>query len=453
MKRCLFALIVFVSLICACDGNRQTPGSPGPTRAAILTDTPRAATPPVETSAPEATDVLPLPTVSSTATSPPEPTPTSTPRATAGLQPTATAGGSSNTWIRAFEGPNYGTFSDIVLTEDGSILAVGATNYLHFPPYSGDALFVKLTLKGDVLWERTWGGDGYEHAWSVAPAGDGGYYVFGETDSFGAGGRDLFLLKIAEDGTESWFRTYGGSGREWPFGMLPLSNGDLMIYGYTESVEGRTENQYAIRAGTEGDVVWQYTTDSPDDELVIDAVETAEEDLVLAVVTGQDAELVRLDAAGNVRWTKRYELPGWQFASQIIQVDDEGFLLAGFAMSSGSRQQADTWLARCTAAGELEWETSFGDPDSDDYAQSLIELDDGTYLIGGIGNGMLLSRIDQDGNILWRRALVGETVYGAEALVELPDGGVLVAGLIQIVNGRSYDAILLRTDAEGWVGE
>ena len=62
---------------------------------------------------------------------------------------------STSTWIRAFEGPDYGAFFDIILTEDGNALAVGATNHLHVPPYSGDALFTKLTLKGDVLWERT----------------------------------------------------------------------------------------------------------------------------------------------------------------------------------------------------------------------------------------------------------------------------------------------------------
>jgi hypothetical protein len=203
----------------------------------------------------------------------------------------------------------------------------------------------------------------------------------------------------------------------------------------------------------DGDLIWEYTVESPGDELVIDAIETAEEDLVLAVVTGEDGGLVRLDAGGSVQWTTRHELAGWQFASQIAPVDNEGFLLAGFEMSSDTQMRADTWLARSTTAGELEWEISFGDPSSDDYAQSLIQLNDGTYLLGGIGKGMLLSRIDRDGNILWRRSLVGNAVYGAEALIELPDGGYLVAGLIQITNGRSYDAILLRTDAEGWVGE
>ena len=40
----------------------------------------------------------------------------------------------TNTWIRTFEGPDYGAFFDIVLAPDGNALAVGTTNHLHFPP-------------------------------------------------------------------------------------------------------------------------------------------------------------------------------------------------------------------------------------------------------------------------------------------------------------------------------
>jgi len=47
-------------------------------------------------------------------------------------------------------------------------------------------------------------------------------------------------------------------------------------------------------------------------------------------------------------------------------------------MSSKAPQQADTWLARASSTGELEWETSFGDPAFDDYANSMIRLSDGT---------------------------------------------------------------------------
>jgi hypothetical protein len=366
-------------------------------------------------------------------------------------QPAATPGAPTSTWIRTFEGPNYGALFDIILTGDGNILAVGATNHLHVPPYSGDALLMKLTLEGDLLWERTWGGDGYEQAFSVALADDGDYYVFGETDSYGAGDRDFFLLRIAEDGSEEWFKTYGRARREWPYGMLRLSNGDLLIYGFTEPEAGNDRNQYALRLRPDGEVVWEYTVPSSGEELVADAIETAEGNLVLAVIAEEDGELVKLAADGNVLWTQRYELAGWQFASEVAETDNGGFLLAGFSMSSGSRRQADTWLAHATPAGDLEWETSLGESAYDDYAHSLIRLKDGTYLIGDIGKGMLLSRTDQDGNVLWRRSLMGPAVYGASGLIELEGGGYLVAGFVEIVGGRSYDAILLRTDAEGQI--
>jgi WD40 repeat protein len=368
-------------------------------------------------------------------------------------QPSYGAATLTKTWIRKFEGPDFGAFFDIALTPDGNILVVGATNHLHMPPYSGDALLMKLTLEGDLLWQQTWGGEGYEQAWSVVPADDGGYLVFGETDSYGAGNRDFFLLKTAEDGTADWFRAYGRANREWPYGMLRLSNGELLIYGFTEPLVGAGRDQYALRIAPDGEIIWEYVGEGPDDEFVLDAVETSEGHLVLVVGVEEDAQLVKLDANGSVQWTKRYELAGWQFASQIEDADNGGFLLAGFSMTSESGQQADTWLARCDSNGELQWETTFGDPAFDDYATSMIRLMDGNYLIGAIANGMLLSRVDADGNVLWRNSLFGPTVHGAMALVELKEGGYLVAGLIQLINGRSYDAILLRTDAGGGVEE
>jgi hypothetical protein len=358
----------------------------------------------------------------------------------------------TETWMRTFEGPDYGAFFDIVLTDDGHVLAVGATNHLHSPPYSGDALLMELTLEGEVVWERTWGGDDYEQAISVVQTEDGGFLVFGETDSHGAGQRDFFLLKTTGDGTEEWFETYGDPRREWPFGMISLSGGDVLMYGFTTAENG-ARRQYAVRAAPNGDVVWEYTGGSSDEEIMLDAIETAEGDLVFCLSIDEDGGLIKLGASGNVLWSHRYELAGWQFASRLAPTDDGGFLLAGFSMNEGSRRQVDTWLVRCTSSGELEWQRAFGDPIHDDYAQSFLLLADGTYLIGALGNGMPLTRVDSDGTILWRRCLTKRDIYAAEALLELDDRGFLVAGLIRITNGRSYDAILMRADAEGQVAE
>ena len=357
----------------------------------------------------------------------------------------------AGTWVRAFEGANYGAFFDVVLTDDGHAVAVGTTNHRHVPPYSGDVLLMKLTLGGDVVWERTWGGDGYEQARSIARVADGGFLVFGETDSLGAGDRDFFLLKIAADGSEEWVEVYGGPRREWPYGMLPLAGGDVLLYGFT-TAESEARCQYAVRVTPDGALMWEYVAGDANEELILDALQTATGDIVLCLSIDEDGGLVKLNEHGEVQWAHRYELAGWQFPCAIAPADD-GFFLAGFWMNETPRRQADTWLVRCSASGQLQWATSFGDPIHDDYAQEILRLDDGTYVIGGLGNGMPLSRVSQDGDVLWSQLLAGARVHAVEGLAALDDGGFLVAGMIQITNGRSYDAIVLRVDAYGRIDQ
>ncbi len=352
-------------------------------------------------------------------------------------------------WSRTFEGPGYGALFDIILTPEGDILAVGASNYLHFPPYSGDALLVWLSQEGDVLRERNWGGEGYESALSVTPGEAGGYLVFGETDSYGAGDRDFFLLKIDEQGDQEWFQTYGGAGREWPFGMLPLSNGDLLLYGFRQNAEGTVRDPLALRVDQEGSLVWEYSPSSPEEDIVLGAAETAEGDIILTVNIEEDGALWKLDAEGNRLWNVRYELEGWQYPSEVLQTEEGGFLLAGFSERNG---EIDTWIAHSNPAGELEWQTTLDNP-LFDYAIKLIPLEDGTFLVGGLGDNLPLYCIDGEGSLLWESFPGVKAVQGAKGLLELSDGSFLVAGFIQLINGYSYDAFVLRTDSEGRLGE
>jgi len=357
----------------------------------------------------------------------------------------------SETWTRAFEGPDYGAFLGATVSES-SILAVGTTNHQHMPPYEGDILIVSVSLEGNVLWERTWGGDGYEQAWDVIHAPDGGYLVFGETDSIGAGGRDFLLLRLDTEGETIWQRTYGTPQREWPFGMLKLVNGDLLLYGRTERFRNGPENPYAVRVTAAGDVVWEYTEAAWESELLLDAIEMADGSIIFTASIERDPKLVALNAEGSLLWEVRLELPGWQFGSAIVATND-GLLLAGFHMADSEPRQADVWLAKVSIAGELLWERSLGRSNEDDYAQSLLRLDDGSFLVGGLGNDLPLFKVDGMGELLWERRLANDGfVYAANQLVSTEAGGVLIPALRQIVGGRSYDAYLFRIVDDDSVG-
>ncbi len=82
-------------------------------------------------------------------------------------------------------------------TSDGGYVMVGLL------PSSGsyDAWALKLDGEGNVMWQKRYGGNGYEEAVAVVPTSDGGFIMAGRTTSFGVGGNDLWVLKVAPDGT------------------------------------------------------------------------------------------------------------------------------------------------------------------------------------------------------------------------------------------------------------
>jgi outer membrane protein assembly factor BamB len=352
------------------------------------------------------------------------------------------------TWVLPLAGPEYGSLNDAVRDSE-TIFAVGTTNHLHFPPYEGDVLIVRADASGEVVWERTWGGDGYDQAWAVASTSNGGFLVLGETDSQGSGDRDFFLMRMDSDGETLWLKTYGTPFREWPFGMLALANGDALLFGRTQSQIEGPEDLYALRVTADGEVVWEYRVSRPASEIILDALETNGGDLVLCASSDEDPLLIKLTAEGGTVWEVRHELPGWQFGSGIAQATEGDFFVSGFRMVTDGSRHADVWLARFSPNGEMRWETSFGRPDEDDYSHTLRRSSDGNYLIGGLGNGMPLFKVDGTGTVLWESRLSDEAVHVANAVIETEDGGIVVAAAKQIEPGRSYDALLLKLDRNG----
>jgi hypothetical protein len=62
-----------------------------------------------------------------------------------------------------------------------------------------DVYLVKTNADGDMLWMRTYGGTDFDCGNSIQPTLDGGHIIAGYTCSFGSGGKDVWLLKIAAE--------------------------------------------------------------------------------------------------------------------------------------------------------------------------------------------------------------------------------------------------------------
>lgn len=150
-------------------------------------------------------------------------------------------------WTRTYGGSQQDTGSDLVPSADGGFLVMASSASSDGDITTGfggqDIWVLKVNANGDLLWQRTFGGSGFELGILAEPTDDG-YLLCGSTFSSDGnieghqGERDLWLAKINEQGDLAWQRCLGGSGADQARLHAVLEDGSLVAYGYTESNDG-----------------------------------------------------------------------------------------------------------------------------------------------------------------------------------------------------------------------
>ncbi|MEJ6801379.1 MAG: T9SS type A sorting domain-containing protein [Crocinitomicaceae bacterium] len=169
-------------------------------------------------------------------------------------------------WRNYVGGPGKDYAFDIIETSDGSFVVTGV--YAGFHRYStfefththSDMLVAKLDANGNELWANTYGGIENELSYQVKEADDQGYYVIGSTQSSGNGSFDMNLIKLNENGTELWSKTYGNSGFEYGKSIDLSEDGFIYLTG-SASMDTLTYQTDVIVIKTDllGNEIWSIT--------------------------------------------------------------------------------------------------------------------------------------------------------------------------------------------------
>jgi hypothetical protein len=105
-------------------------------------------------------------------------------------------------WTRTYSGSENAHGTAVELTSDTGYVVAG---WIESSKGSGcyDVLTLKTDSTGDIQWIKTPGGADFDYGYCVKQTDDHGYIIAGRTMSFGAGGGDLWLIRLGpETGAE-----------------------------------------------------------------------------------------------------------------------------------------------------------------------------------------------------------------------------------------------------------
>ena len=207
-------------------------------------------------------------------------------------------------WQKSWGGNSYDDFYDILQTQDGGFIVYGVSlsTDIEGLPNKGrsDAIIVKYDKDGNVLWQKSWGGNDYDDIYGIFQTLDGGFIAYGYTDSNDIEGLpikdwyDSIILKYDKDGNLMWQKSCGGNDFEFLYKLFRTEDGGFIASGYT------------VSNGLGG---------------ILDVKE-------------YDSIILKYDKDGNLMWQKSWGGNDFDEFRNIFQTEDGGFIVSGSSSST-----------------------------------------------------------------------------------------------------------------------
>jgi hypothetical protein len=97
-----------------------------------------------------------------------------------------------------------------------------------------EGVIMKIDLTGRILWDKTIGGSKADSFSAITPLEDDSCLVTGFTFSYGAGNRDIWFIKISNQGKVLWSCTQGNSGYQEAYAILQTPSDKYLLVGWTD---------------------------------------------------------------------------------------------------------------------------------------------------------------------------------------------------------------------------
>lgn len=200
-------------------------------------------------------------------------------------------------WDRYFGGTLNERVFDVVQANDGGLVMVGYSESTDFDVIdnhgSYDYWVVKLSLSGNLIWKKTFGGSGLDQAYGIAKTNNNSYLVVGTSNStdgdvsMNKGSNDIWVVHIDDNGNKKWDKSFGGSLFDFANSIRSISNGNFLISGHSRSNDldiksNKGENDFwAFTISPNGKMLWQNTFGGSNLDFAYDAIETSNKSIII----------------------------------------------------------------------------------------------------------------------------------------------------------------------------
>lgn len=362
----------------------------------------------------------------------------------------------ANQWAKTCGGSNADRACRVQMTEDGGYIIAGSTS--SFSAGENDFWLLKFDSNNDISWQKTYGDSGNDYATDIQQISQGGYIVVGTTYSFGAGGSDIWVLRLDGNGDILWQKSYGGSSFDYGTCVQQISDG-YIVAGNTFSYGAGECDIWLLELDSEGEITWQKTYGSSGFDWSFHLQQTVDGQYLIAGDTfsfgagENDFWVLKLDRAGEISWQKTYGGSSFDWAFRLQQSETGGYIIAGNTLSFGAGEN-DVWLLKLDNQGQIVWQKTYGGARFD-WPASINPILDGGYVVAcgsysfGAGEDDLwVFKLDSQGNVVWQKTYGGEKSDHATSIQPVEDGFIL-AGITSSSGAGKDDLLLLKLDHNG----
>ena len=200
-------------------------------------------------------------------------------------------------WRRFFGGSNTDTANDVIQTSDNGFIMVGLSDSDDIDVSNNkgayDFWIVKIDTDGNLVWEKSYGGQETDQAFAITKTSDGNFIITGDTRSSDLdvdsnyGSADIWAIKINPSGDLVWKKNFGGASFDTSKDIIASQNGGFFITGNSRSADqDLTKNNgnndvWILKISESGNLEWEKSIGGTEIDLSFGITELSNNSIVV----------------------------------------------------------------------------------------------------------------------------------------------------------------------------